>query len=109
MKLSDLLNESSNSIDEQIKALENSIRSYHGNLESAIEAGKQMVEGDDSKSDEFYKAAQTIVEPIFDDEEAEEDYVNQMENDPDNWVGFISNTFGSDWGEVAKIVSEYGY
>ena len=94
--------------DEKIaRAVENSVQGYNGNLEEAVKAGKAMVEGDDTKetSKTFYEAASVIVEPL----EAEDSYYDWMDNKPDSWSGFIANNHGSNWGQIAKIVNQYGY
>lgn len=36
-------------------------------------------------------------------------YYEFMENNPENWVNFIKNNFGDDWGLVAEIVNQEGY
>jgi hypothetical protein len=97
-----------NTIEIQVEAIANSL---NVNPASAVTAGQKMIDEIDveANSEVFYKAAGCIVEPMFDDEEAQEDYFAFMENDPENWVGFIKNNFGSEWGTIAQIVVEYGY
>lgn len=94
--------------DEKIsRAVENSIQTYNGNLTEAVKCGKAMVGGSDSKedSDTFYKAATIVVEPM----DVLESYYEWMEKSPEAWAGFISSTFGGEWGQIAKIVNDFGY
>lgn len=93
-------------IEIQAEAIANSLIS---NPAKGVTAGQAMVDGDDSQSDTFYKYAGCIVEPLINDDEARDAYYEFMDNDPENWVGFIKNNFGDEWGEIAQIVTEYGY
>jgi hypothetical protein len=36
-------------------------------------------------------------------------YCEFMENNPENWVNFITNNFGDEWGLVAQVVNQEGY
>lgn len=56
-------------------------------------------------SEGWYEYATQIVEP----KGIDDSYFNFMEEDPDNWAGFVSNVLGSEWGMIAKQVNENGY
>jgi hypothetical protein len=95
-------------VDEKIsRSVENSIQDYSGDLTKAVKCGEAMVGGNDERenSDTFYKAASAIVEPL----NVPDTYYEWMENKPDSWSGFISSTFGANWGQIAKIVNDFGY
>jgi len=58
------------------------------------------------------KCLTAIVEPFNQSAEygeVEEEYDNWVNENTDQWVGWISSTFGSDWGRVAQHVAENGY
>jgi hypothetical protein len=57
----------------------------------------------------FGSVASAIVEPLIDNEEAEDEYFDFLENNSENWYQWIRQTFGEDWGKVAKVVAEEGY
>lgn len=59
----------------------------------------------DVGSDEFYRIAEYIVEPRG----INDNYGEWMEEDPENWAGFITQICGPNWGAVAKAVNVYGY
>lgn len=56
-------------------------------------------------SDEFYQASTLIVEP----KGMDDGWYKFMENDINNWVGFVVNVCGSQWLPIAKHVAENGY
>jgi len=58
---------------------------------------------------EFGRVACKIVEPVIGNAEASEEYFEYMETDADNWANWIAQTFGEDWGRVARVVAEEGY
>ena len=98
----------SNTIEIQTEAISDSLTINPG---KAVIAGSEMLNGtaSDNDTETFYKAARCIVEPRFSNDDAQEDYQEFMDNDPENWVGFIKNNFGEDWGFIAQVVTEYGY
>jgi hypothetical protein len=59
-------------------------------------------------SEDYYKLAMAIVEPKG-PEEVLEDYHNFMENDPQNWKGFVINTIGDDYIPIIDFILENGY
>lgn len=63
----------------------------------------------DNNYDEYEKYAEKIVEPLNLTDEESEYYYDMMENDEDNWAGWLSNFLGEKWGKLAKVVNEYGY
>tara|TARA_R100001510_G_C7463356_1_gene82907 strand:+ start:90 stop:368 length:279 start_codon:yes stop_codon:yes gene_type:complete len=81
----------------------------------AESVGRQSAEGiNSSEHERFYDVAAAIVEPVYDADnldlvESMEEYYDYMENNADNWASWIAQTYGSDWGRVAKIVAEEGY
>ena len=97
----------------------NSMISMHSNLDldgkmkgGFFGAFKRKLLNNESVSDDdmeiFNNACAAIVEPNMRDT-AFEAYCEFMENDMDNWVSWISQTFGEDWGTLADIIRQYGY
>ena len=80
-------------------------------LTVAITTGKKLLNNESVSDDDmeiFNNACAAIVEPNMRDT-AFEAYCEFMENDMDNWVSWISQTFGEDWGTLADIIRQYGY
>ena len=107
MRMSDL-----QTIDLQIAAISDAIEIVSSSkLRSAIQTGKKLLKSMDvSDTDQvkFNEVCAAIVEPNMRDT-AFEAYCEFMENDMDNWVSWISQTFGEDWGTLADIIRQYGY
>lgn len=95
-------------IEIQAEAISNSLRVDPA---PAVAAGENILNGvaSENEFEIFYSAASCIVEPRIKNEEAASDYYQFMEDDAENWVGWINSTFGSQWGKVAEVVSKYGY
>lgn len=112
MRIKDLFENENNTIEEQARSVGDSISEVSDSkLQKAIKAGYEILNGTGSDEDfeAFYAVAGNLVEPHFDDDNAREDYQDLMDNDMENWVGWIKSTFGDDWGMIAKVVAEYGY
>lgn len=107
MRISDL-----QTIDLQIAAISDAIEIVSSSkLRSSIQTGKKLLKSMDvSDTDQinFNEVCAAIVEPNMRDT-AFEAYCEFMENDMDNWVSWISQTFGEDWGTLADIIRQYGY
>jgi len=81
----------------------NSLANATSNVEGTFDWDKAL-NPEDNDSD-YFIAAEAIVEP----KGVEDDYYEFVENDPDNWVGFVTNTCGEQWGQLARVSLEYGY
>ena len=107
MRISDL-----QTIDVQIAAISDAIEMVSSSkLRSAIQTGKKLLKSMDvSDTDQvkFNEACAAIVEPNMRDT-AYDVYTSYMENDPDGWAHWIGQQFGKDWGELAEIITKYGY
>lgn len=71
--------------------------------------GQQLASINSSEHEDFYTVAAAVVEPYIEDEQACEEYFEYMENNADNWAQWIKQTFGDEWGAIAKVVAEEGY
>ena len=60
-------------------------------------------------SQDYYTAARCLVEPVIPNASDEEAYYEFLENDPDNWIGWVRSTFGEQWGQLAEKIMEWGY
>ena len=80
-------------------------------LHQAVNAGNEMLNGTATEDDynRFYKVASAIVEPMIDDSEAADEYMDFMDNNSENWQSWVTQTFGEDWGFIVKVVAEQGY
>lgn len=107
MRISDL-----QTIDVQIAAISDAIEMVSSSkLRSAIQTGKKLLKSMDvSDTDQvkFNEACAAIVEPNMRDT-AYDVYTSYMEDDPDGWAHWIGQQFGKDWGELAEIITKYGY
>ena len=108
MRISDL-----QTIDLQIAAISDAIEIVSSSkLRSAIQTGKKLLKcmGDVSDTDQvkFNEVCAAIVEPNMRDT-AFDVYTSYMDTDPDGWAHWIGQTFGDDWGELAEIITKYGY
>jgi len=72
-------------------------------LEDALEA----IRNKDMENPKYWEAAACIVEPVL-HEEDEDEFYEMLENDPENWVGFIKS-IDERFGPIAEAVIEYGY
>jgi len=72
-------------------------------LNEALEA----IENDDMDNQSYWQAAGSIVEPELNSED-EEEYFEMLENDPQNWIGFITS-IDERFLPIAEKVVEYGY
>lgn len=71
-------------------------------LDAAAELGSEYTD--------FYFVAERIVEPnTFSEPNDASDYAKWMEDDIENWVGWITTIVGTQWGKVARIIQEEGY
>ena len=107
MRISDL-----QTIDLQIAAISDAIEMVpNSKLQSAIQTGKKLLKSMDvSDTDQvkFNEVCAAIVEPNMRDT-AFDVYTSYMDTDPDGWAHWIGQTFGDDWGELAEIITKYGY
>ena len=108
MRISDL-----QTIDLQIAAISDAIEMVSSSkLQSAIQTGKKLLKSMGGVSDtdqvKFNEACAAIVEPNMRDT-AFDVYTSYMDTDPDGWAHWIGQTFGDDWGELAEIITKYGY
>ena len=108
MRISDL-----QTIDLQIAAISDAIEMVSSSkLQTAIQTGKKLLKcmGDVSDTDQvkFNEVCAAIVEPNMRDT-AFDVYTSFMEDDPDGWAHWIGQQFGDDWGELAEIITKYGY
>jgi len=84
------------------ETLANSMNNCNVDLADAIQ-------GKDDYSDTYNQAAEAIVEPRFNNEEAQEQFQEWVENDMENWAGLVKNLGGDQWYEIAQNVVENGY
>ena len=107
MRISDL-----QTIDLQIAAISDAIEIVSSSkLRSAIQTGKKLLKSMDvSDTDQvkFNEVCAAIVEPNMRDT-AFDVYTSYMDTDSDGWAHWIGQTFGDDWGELAEIITKYGY
>lgn len=107
MRISDL-----QTIDLQIAAITDAIEMVSSSkLQSAIQTGKKLlksVDVSDTDQIKFNEACAAIIEPNMRDTVFDV-YTSYMEDDPDGWAHWIGQTFGDDWGELAEIITKYGY
>ncbi len=107
MRISDL-----QTIDLQIAAISDAIEMVSSSkLQSAIQIGKKLLKSMDvSDADQikFNEACAAIIEPNM-RSTAFDVYTSYMEDDPDGWAHWIGQQFGDDWGELAEIITKYGY
>ena len=108
MRISDL-----QTIDLQIAAISDAIEMVSSSkLQSAIQIGKKLLKSMGGVSDtdqvNFNEVCAAIVEPNMRDT-AFDVYTSYMDTDPDGWAHWIGQTFGDDWGELAEIITKYGY
>ena len=99
-------------IELQTEGISNSI-GYINNSELtvAINTGKKLLNNESVSDDDieiFNNACAAIVEPNMRDT-AYDVYTSYMEDDPDGWAHWIGQQFGKDWGELAEIITKYGY
>ena len=99
-------------IDLQIAAITDAIEMVpNSKLQTAIQTGKKLLKSMDvSDADQikFNEACAAIIEPNM-RSTAFDVYTSYMEDDPDGWAHWIGQTFGDDWGELAEIITKYGY
>jgi len=88
-------------VENVANALANSAGNCNVNLADALD-------GADDFTDTYNAAAEAIVEPIMSDKDNEA-YGEWMENDPENWAGFVRSICGDEWYEIALKVNENGY
>jgi hypothetical protein len=74
-----------------------------------IDISNKSLEQLSSSDPDFYDIAICIVEPQIADSAARDAYYQFTENDTENWVQWIKQTFGPQWGIVAQVVAEEGY
>ena len=107
MRISDL-----QTIDLQIAAISDAIEMVSSSkLRTAIQTGKKLLKSMDvSEADQikFNEASAAIIEPNM-RSTAFDVYTSYMEDDPDGWAHWIGQKFGDDWGELAEIITKYGY
>lgn len=63
----------------------------------------------DSQHADFYRFAGCIVEPPIMDTDTMDAYCQFTEENTENWVEWIRNTFGEAYGKIARVVAEEGY
>ena len=99
-------------IDLQIAAISDAIEMVSSSkLQTAIQTGKKLLKSMDvSDTDQikFNEVCAAIIEPNMRDTVFDV-YTSYMDTDPDGWAHWIGQTFGDDWGELAEIITKYGY